>query len=251
VTSHPLWEIIFMPGNNHDSGQADRHTPNIFILCDRPETAQVWAYIIRQKGFLASIESPPLDASKQWGTEIHDLVLIDVDGGNHEAVDLCRQFRAVSVMPILVFLPAHHETHILDAYSAGADEVIVKPISPPVFLAKVMAWMRRSWVVPIDSWGLLKAGSYHLDATQRTLMESHGASVKLTNLEFRLLHLLMSCPGQTISLQEIIDSIWGGYGSGDQAVLKNLVYRLRRKIETDPAHPRLLVTERGGYSFSA
>ena len=75
------------------------------------------------------------------------------------------------------------------------------------------------------------------------------AGNQLTNLEFRLLHLLMSRPGQIFSAEDTIESIWGGHGGGDQVLLKNVVYRLRKKIEADPSHPVLLQTWPGGYSF--
>ena len=73
--------------------------------------------------------------------------------------------------------------------------------------------------------------------------------VKLTNLEFRLLHALMSRPAHIFAVDEIIEFIWGGYGEGDHILLKNVVYRLRKKIEADPSHPVLLQTWQGGYSF--
>jgi two-component system response regulator MtrA len=71
----------------------------------------------------------------------------------------------------------------------------------------------------------------------------------LTNLEFCLLLPLMIRPTHVFSAEDIIESIWGGYGNGDQVLLKNVVYRLRRKIEVDPSHPLLLQTGPGGYLF--
>jgi DNA-binding response OmpR family regulator len=103
--------------------------------------------------------------------------------------------------------------------------------------------------VPINKLSLVRAGKHHLDPARRCLIDPGGLEVRLTNLEFRLLHLLMSRPGFVFSLEEIIESIWGGYGSGDQVLLKNVVYRLRKKIEGDPGHPLFLQTGQGGYSF--
>jgi DNA-binding response OmpR family regulator len=135
----------------------------------------------------------------------------------------------------LLFLPTHHETEILEAYAAGVDEVVVKPISPAIFLAKIMAWVRRSWTVPVAGLSLVKAGSYRLDPARRCMTNPDGMEIKLTNLEFRLLLLLMSRPAYVFSGDDIVESLWGGYGNGDQVLLKNVVYRLRRKIEADPA----------------
>jgi DNA-binding response OmpR family regulator len=81
------------------------------------------------------------------------------------------------------------------------------------------------------------------------MVNPEGMEIKLTNLEFRLLHLLMSRPGHVFSVEDIVQSIWGGYDSGDQVLLKNVVYRLRRKIEPDPGNPVLVQTGPGGYCF--
>ena len=159
-------------------------------------------------------------AVDRWSTEIPDLVVIDIDVSRGDPLELCRKFREVSVAPLLLFLPTHHETQILEAYAAGVDEIVIKPISPAIFPAKIMAWVRRSWSVPVDGLSLVKAGSHRLDPARRCVINPDGLEIKLTNLEFRLLLLL-----------------------------KNVVYRLRRKIEADPSHPTLLRTWQGGYSF--
>ena len=225
------------------------HIPKVFVVCDRMDTGPVWGYILRQKGLNVILETSLQKAIDHWSNEIPDLVVLDIDVKHQERMELYGKFREVSVAPILLLLPAYHETQILEAYTAGADEVVVKPISPSIFLAKIMAWVRKSWFVPIDKLGLVNAGKYRLDSSRRCLLDLEGPEVKLTNLEFRLLHLLMSRAGHIFSTVEIIPSIWGAYGSGDQVLLKNVVYRLRKKIEADPGHPVLLQTWQGGYSF--
>lgn len=221
----------------------------VFVVCDRSDTAPLWGYILKQQGLAVILETSLDKAVDQWTTEITDLVVIDVGVPHEHRMDLCKKLRAVSVAPILLFLPAYHETEILEAYVAGVDEVVIKPISPAIFLAKIMVWMRRSWTVPTAGLTQLKAGKHRLEPVRRSMIHPDGVEVKLTNLEFRLLHLLMSRPGHTFSAEEIIEAIWGGYGNGDQVLLKNVVYRLRRKIEADPSHPVFLQTWQGGYSF--
>ena len=221
----------------------------IFVVCNRHDTAPVWGYILRQQGLTVILETSLDKAVDRWTSEIPDLVVIDVDVPHQDRIDLYKRFRAVSVAPILLFLPTYHETEILEAYQAGADEVVIKPISPAIFLAKIMAWMRRSWTVPTAELSQVDAGKHRLDPARRCLVNPHGLEIWLTNLEFRLLHLLMSRPGHTFSAEDIIQAIWGGYGSGDQVLLKNVVYRLRRKIEVDPSHPVFLQTGTGGYCF--
>ena len=225
------------------------HIPKVFVVCDQRDTAPVWGYILRQQGLTVILETSRDKAIDRWSNEMPDLVVIDVDVTHHDHMELYKKFRAVSVAPILLFLPAHHETQILEAYEHGVDEVVVKPISPPIFLAKIMAWMRRSWIMPVGELSLVMAGKHRLDPTQRCIIDSNGLEIKLTNLEFRLLHLLMSRPGHIFSAEDIIESMWGEYGRGDQILLKNVVYRLRKKIEADPSQPVLLQTWQGGYSF--
>jgi DNA-binding response OmpR family regulator len=221
----------------------------IFVVCDRRDTAPVWGYILRQQGLTVILETSLEKAVDRWTTEITDLVVIDVDVSHEERMALYQKFRAVSVAPILLFLPAYHETEILQAYMAGVDEVVVKPISPAIFLAKIMAWMRRSWTVPTAELSQVKAGKHRLEPIRRCMITPDGLEVKLTNLEFRLLHLLMSRPGHVFSAEDIIEALWGGYGNGDQVLLKNVVYRLRRKIEADPSRPVFLQTWQRGYCF--
>ncbi len=226
-----------------------RPIPKVFVVCDQRDTAPVWGYILRQQRLSVILESSLEKAIDRWSTEMADLVVIDLNLEHEARMELYQKFRAVSVAPILLFLPTYHETEILEAYHAGVDDVVVKPVSPAIFLAKILAWVRRSWIMSVDELSLVKVGKHRLDPTQRCIIDSNGVEIKLTNLEFRLLHLLMSRPGSIFRAEDIVEAIWGGYGNGDQVLLKNVVYRLRRKIEVDPSHPVLLQTGQGGYSF--
>jgi len=221
----------------------------IFVVCDQSDTAPVWGYILRQQGLTVILETSLEKAVDHWASEIPDLVVIDVDVSHGERMELYQRFRAVSVAPTLLFLPTYHETEILEAYAAGVDEVVIKPISPAIFLAKIKVWTRRSWTVPTAELSQVKAGKHRLDPARRCMVNPSNLEIKLTNLEFRLLHLLMSRPGYVFSAEDIVQSIWGGYDNGDHVLLKNVVYRLRRKIEADPGNPVLVQTNPGGYSF--
>jgi DNA-binding response OmpR family regulator len=245
---------------NNDEDSVERLSPavaratvgpaaKVFVVCDQKDTAPVWGYMLRQQGLGVIIEPSVEKAVDRWSTEMPDLVVIDLNVEHEKRMELYRNFRAVSVAPILLFLPSYHETQVLDAYHAGADDVVVKPVSPAVFLAKISAWMRRTWTVPVGNLSQVKAGRHQLDPGRRCLINPQGADIRLTNLEFRLLHLLMSRPGHAFSVEEIIEALWGGYGHGDQVLLKNVVYRLRKKIAADPGRPLFLQTWQRGYCF--
>jgi DNA-binding response OmpR family regulator len=225
------------------------HTPKVFVICDQIDTAPVWGYILRQQGLVVVLETTLEKAFERWTAEMPDLVVIDVDAGHRDPVAVYKKFRAVSVAPILLFLPAHHEKLILDAYAAGVDDVIVKPVTPAIFTAKILAWGRRSWTVSVDGLRNVRAGRHRLEPGKRAIVDPGGREIRLTNLEFQLLHLLMSRPSHLFNTEELVQTIWGEFGSGDHILLRNVVYRLRRKIETDPSRPALLQTRPGGYSF--
>lgn len=229
------------PFRSFDSGTSHR----VFVICDQDTTAPIWGYIIREKGLVAILETSVQRAMERSIEEIPDLIVIDVNAPHAQRIELCRKFRSLSSSPILLFLPTNNETEILEAYQAGVDECVVKPISPAIFMAKIMAWAQRSWAVPMSP---VRAGKLKLDPARRSALEPNGEEIKLTNLEFRVLHLLMSRPGYVFKNDEIMQNVWGA--EGDAAVLKNVVYRLRKKLDLDiEKSPYLIQTWPGGYSF--
>ncbi|MBN1304222.1 MAG: response regulator transcription factor [Anaerolineales bacterium] len=218
----------------------------VFVVCDQAATAPIWGYLIREKGLVAIMETSTQRALDRAIEDIPDLIVIDVNAPHAERMELIKEFRSLSTCPILLFLPAHNENEILEAYQYGVDECVIKPISPAIFLAKISAWARRSWSEPMSS---RRAGRLRLDPGHRSIVGETGDEIRLTNLEFRLLHLLMSRPGYVFQNDEIIETVWGTSRDGDQSLLKNVVYRLRRKLEEEAGELYLIQTRPGGYSF--
>ena len=216
----------------------------VFIVCDQSDTAPLLGYMIREKGLSAIIETSVQRALNRAIELLPELIVIDVNAPHVERIRLIEQYRSLTESPILLFLPTHHETEILEAYQAGVDECIVKPISPAIFLAKITAWSRRS-VTPL----LQPATSQKLilDPARRFAISPSGEEISLTNLEFRLLRLLLNRPGHIFQNDEIIRTVWGGTGENDQIALKNVIYRLRKKLGEKREH--LIQTSPGGYSF--
>jgi DNA-binding response OmpR family regulator len=142
------------------------------------------------------------------------------------------------------------EPIMMEAYQAGVDEYIVKPLSPRLFLVKVTAWLRRTGATLAEEAGVLEVGDLRLDMLQRQVVLADGSLTKLSNLEFRLLRLFMSHCGQILPGDLIISRVWGHTGAGDNKVLKSMMYRLRLKIEADPRSPLYLQTVSGGYRFN-
>jgi DNA-binding response OmpR family regulator len=228
--------------NSIDQGSPLR----VFVVCDQAATAPIWGYMIREKGLVAVMETSVQRAMDRAVEDIPDLIVIDVNAPHSERLALITQFRLLSASPILLFLPAHNENEILEAYQTGADECVVKPVSPAIFLAKISAWARRSWSEPMTP---RQTGRLRLDPGHRSAVDADGKEIRLTNLEFRLLHVLMSRPGFVFQTDDIIQAVWGGQREGDQVLLKNVVYRLRKKLEEEAGQIHLIQTRPGGYSF--
>ena len=224
--------------------------PTVMIVCDDEEIASIWAHSLRKRHILAILSSTVLELDGQSMTELPDLVIVDINSPKLDGIDICRQIRIETNAPILLFTPRNNETHILEAYQTGVDECVTKPISPALFLAKVNSWLRRSRSASAISPKRLEVGDFRLDTTHRQVMIKQSTIVKLTNLEFRLLYFFMVNPSWILESDTIVEWVWGYAGEGDSVLLKNVVYRLRRRIEPDTGQPRYIITEAGlGYRF--
>lgn len=224
----------------------------VVLLSDDAETGRLWAHGLRQRQAEVVVVSSVEEALARWKAEAFDLVVVDIYAPQRDVVQICRRLRAEIINPILLFSYHTSEPDMLAAYEAGVDECVAKPLSPPLFLAKVAAWLRRSWSVPTESLECIQAGDWRLDPMKRQVSKQDGTLIRLTNLEFRLLHLLMLNEGKVVDSGLIVERVWGRSNQGDSALLKNVMYRLRRKIEPEPAHPHYLQTLSGkGYLFQA
>ena len=228
----------------------DRGNVSILIICNEPSTAPVWGYIIREKKLQAVIETDPKKTIRRCEETVPALTIFDLQLDHSKVLDLCLKVRGICENPMLVFLPAYDENLILDYYDAGVDDCLVKPVSPPVFYAKVKAWLRHCDHQPVDAMLDLWVGNIHLDPNHNLLDLGNGEEIKLTDLEVRFLYLLMSRPGNVFDSETIVNQVWGLYGEQDVTLLKHVVYRLRRKLGDDPDDPRWIRTWHGrGYSF--
>jgi two-component system KDP operon response regulator KdpE len=225
-----------------------RFQPKVLLLCDRPLDAAAWAQALAFHHIDAIQAASADEGLRRWAELIPDLIVIDLPG--EAGLEVCRCLRPEAAIPLLVLLDNVDESTMLQAYRAGADEAMSRTLSIELFLAKVSAWLRRAWTVPVESLNLLETGGLRLDPARREVATPQGGTVRLTNLEFRLLHLLMSNPGWALSPEDILGRVWGHTDYDSTAALKNTVLRLRKKIEPDPARPAYLLTEPGlGYRF--
>ncbi len=219
------------------------------IYSDEPATGKIWAILVTDlRCRPIVVNSVPL-AIQAIETSSPDLIVIDVTFRGTSASQICSALREHATGPILVLTPINNETHTLEAYGAGADECIVKPISPALFAVKAGAWLRRARIPRTGSLERLVVGNLALEAARRELVTGGGRKIRLSHHEFRALYLLLSHPNQPFSNEQIIEQVWGFNGEGGTNLLKSLVYRLRKKLQLDPTGEHDILSVPGGYSF--
>lgn len=224
---------------------------SILIICNEASTAPIWGYMIRVKKLRAVIQTDPQNAVQRCKEEDPAIVILDLHLSHAQILDLYRKLRDICENPILLFLPYYNENLIVEYYEAGVDDCVVKPISPVVFYGKVSAWLRHSKTQPVLAMDELRAGKAVLKPDQRRLIKPDGSTIKLTDIEVRLLHLMMSQPGKVFENTYIVNKVWGLYDEQDLTLLKHAVYRLRRKLEEDPKNPKWIQSWHGrGYNFN-
>lgn len=226
--------------------------PKVLIVSNQKTTGPLWVFSLQQQELNVRLEADPIHTLQRCEIESPDLIILDINFSETQTLDLIKSLRAEMITPIMLLTPSRTEEHVLEAYKAGVDDCIPKPVSPSLFQAKVKVWLRRVGSVFSDSLNPLKVGSLQLFPSERMVFLANGSATRLTNLELRLLYYLMNRPGQTVTIEELNQRVWGYTGEADNTMLKNVVYRLRRKIEADPANPLIIQTiSGGGYRLAA
>jgi DNA-binding response OmpR family regulator len=221
--------------------------PKVLIISNQQTTGPLWVFSLQQQRMNVVLEANPKHALERCEAESPDLIVLDINLSAEETLKLIQTLRAELVSPILLLTPHAEDLH-LEAYNAGVDDCMQKPVSPSLFQAKIKVWLRRSWSDSTSTLEPIKLGSIQLEPGERMLILQNGQAVRLTNLELRLLYYLMNRPDHTVPVEELNQRVWGYVGDGDNTMLKNVVYRLRRKIEPDPSEPKIIQTVVGvGY----
>ena len=225
--------------------------PKVLIVSNRPATGPLWMFSLQQEKLNVVLEPNPAEALPRWEKEIPDLLLLDIQLSRDSTLELIKRLRGEMLIPIILLVSAWGVEEILEAYQAGIDDHVVKPASPSLLQAKLKVWLKRSASVSIDVLNPIRVGPLQLFPSEKTILLKKGA-IRLTNLELRLLYYLMSRPGQIVTIGELNQKVWGYSAEADNTMLKNVVYRLRRKLETDPTNPLIIQTVTGvGYRLAA
>jgi DNA-binding response OmpR family regulator len=219
----------------------------ILVVDDDLELLSLIGYALRQAGYMVVEASDGQSAVEAFERESPALVILDVNLPRLSGLEVCRRIRNVSKVPIMMLTVRSAEEDQVQALDLGADDYLTKPFSPRTLLARVRALLRRAGEerpAPLD------VGAFSLDLELQAVSVRSGEPVRLTRLELRLLQILIANAGHTLPAERLLAHVWGSRGTGDRQLLKQLVHRLRQKIEGDAAEPHYLVTVSGvGYAL--
>jgi DNA-binding response OmpR family regulator len=222
----------------------------ILVVDDDLELLRLVAFALRQAGYLVLEAGDGPAALAVFEGERPDLVLLDVNLPRMNGFEVLRRIRGGGAKtPVIMLTVRAGEEDQVRGLDLGADDYIAKPFSPRMLLARVRAHLRRTGV---ERAAPAAHGDLALDAERQDVTVAGSEPVHLTQLEFRLLQLLLANAGHALPSERLTTHVWGRRGMGDRQMLKQLVHRLRRKIEADPAAPRYLKTVSGvGYVLEA
>ncbi len=178
-----------------------------------------------------------------------DLIVLDLGLPDMAGVDVCREIRKGSAVPIIVLSARHSEHEKVDLLNAGADDYVTKPFSVLELAARAKAHIRRgkSLAAASGSAAPVTIGNLLIDTVNRKVSRE-GTQLHLTPIEWQILATLLASAGKTLTHQQIFDAVWGRQFGSPQQYLRVHITNLRRKIEVDPAAPQIIITEPGvGY----
>jgi two-component system response regulator MtrA len=217
----------------------------VLVVDDDQDLAEMLGIVLTGAGIDVDLVSRGDEALEVFRNNPPDLVLLDVMLPGLDGIEVCRQIRAESMVPI-VMLSAKGDTHdVVRGLEAGADDYMVKPFRhQSELVARIRTRLRRT---NTDVAGLLSIADLLIDVNAHEVTRS-GKGIALTRLEFDLLVALARDPGRVFTRDALLSEVWGYRHSTDTRLVNVHVQRLRAKIEHDPEHPEIVLTVRGvGY----
>ena len=219
-------------------------TGRILVVDDEPHIRRALRIALIGHGYEVEVADDGDDALVRLGARLPDAMVLDLIMPKRDGFAVVRDVRTWSSLPIIVLSARGREADKVAALDLGADDYITKPFGIDELLARLRAVMRRS-TTPGDQ--VIRAGEVTIDLG-RHRVERAGVEVHLTPTEFDLLRVLAANAGKVMTHRQLLERVWGGYAAENARQLRVYVNYLRRKLEADPAHPALIVTEPGiGY----
>lgn len=218
----------------------------VLLVEDDLALSDVVSFTLRRAGYEVLTAYDGLAALAVFESAAPDLVLLDLNLPRLDGLGVCRRVRAAGETPIIILSVRGEDEAVVRGLEMGADDYMVKPFSPTQLVARIRAVMRRTGVPATPS--TLEASGMTLDRSRGEVRREGRAAVRLTALESKLLEALMREPGRVMPSDSLIAAIWGVEG-GDRAMLKQLVYRLRAKIEDEESASYIETVPGIGYAF--
>lgn len=230
--------------------------PRVLLVEDDAEMRDVVEYALSREGIEAEAVADGEAAIERFGSGgPFDLVILDVMLPGMSGIDVCRELRTKSGVPVLMLTARDDETSVVVGLEVGADDYVTKPFSPRELVSRVRAHLRRQLLNSRVPGGdaeqqKLEFPGLEVDLLRRRVL-SGGEYVELTAREFDVLTLLASSPGRVYSREQIMRHLWDGDFFGEARAADVHVQHIRKKIEPDPKNPRYVLTVRGaGYRFA-
>jgi two-component system, OmpR family, KDP operon response regulator KdpE len=222
--------------------------PRVLVCDDEPQIVRALKVVLREAGFAVEATTTAGEALDAAAVRPPDAAVIDLMLPDGDGIDVCRQLRSWSRMPILVLSAIGDEDQKVAALEAGADDYVTKPFGPRELVARLHAVMRRAGA-GVDE-PTIAVDGLEIDLSARTVRRD-GAEVHLTPTEYELLRTLVRNRGRLLTHRMLLTEVWGPQYADDTQVLRTHVANLRRKIEPEGAR-RYIRTDPGvGYRFAA
>jgi two-component system response regulator MtrA len=227
-------------------GTASSLTPKgrVLVVDDDASLAEMLTIVLRQEGFDSRMCTRGDLAIDEFRDYKPDVVLLDLMLPGRDGIDVCKEIRAESGVPIVMLTAKGDTVDVVVGLESGADDYVVKPFKPKELVARIRARVRRFEATSVES---LTIGDLTIDVAGHAV-HRRGEPISLTPLEFDLLLCLARKPWQVFTREVLLEQVWGYRHAADTRLVNVHVQRLRSKVEHDPEHPEIVVTVRGvGY----
>lgn len=224
----------------------------ILVADDDRDMVDLLTYFLKGHGYDVLRAFDGEQAIARWREGKPDMVILDVTMPKVDGFEVCRKMSSESSALVLFLTGLDREQDEVHGLDMGADDYLRKPFSPRQLLARIRALSRRAVAAPhVSSSSMVSVGPISLDSMRHEAMRN-GIKVRLTPIESRLLHLLLTHSGQVLTTDVIVERVWGYDDAGDTGLVKTHIRHLRQKVEPEPNSPVFIVTVPGvGYTFMA
>ncbi|MDY7105736.1 MAG: response regulator transcription factor [Actinomycetota bacterium] len=225
----------------------------VLVVEDEPSFVDALTVGLQREGFKVEVAVDGYEALERFDAVLPDIVLLDVMLPRMSGIDVCRELRQRTKIPIIMVTAKGSEIDTVVGLEVGADDYVSKPYRLRELVARMRAVLRRT---PQDGNGIVEPSLDRIEAGDVTIdLERHevtirGEPINLPLKEFELLSLLLDNAGRVLTREQLIDRVWGMDYVGDTKTLDVHIKRLRAKVETEPSRPTRIITIRGlGYKY--